>query len=286
PLVGIGESFPKNKILASVVKASEFVPQLPTVDKDFYIELLKSPSIPDRYTGAKALSFVESKYTTDVLTKKLGDDSEHIYVKLEAAATLARLNNPSGIEFIKNILNSSYLEHRLESIIILGEIKNNISCDVLRSVLNDPSQNPEIRSGAAWALGELNNKSCLNDLIDAFSNINTNIQIEATRALARLCDKFTPEILAEFSRSEKSQRPGIAWALSKTNKWSIEEVLKHTPLNDIDARQWTSYILGMSEQDKVIENIEKIKQYDQEIYFATTLLWKIISSWIYNLEEY
>lgn len=118
------------------------------------------------------------------------------------------------------------------------------------------------------------------------SNVNSNIQIEATRALARLCDQFTLEILAEFSRAEESKRPGIAWALSKTNNWSVEEVLKHTSLNDIDARQWTSYVLGMSQQEKMIEHIEKIKQYDQEIYFATTLLWKIISSWIYNLEEF
>ena len=117
----VGDSFPENKILASVVDVSESISHINTVDSDFYIDLLNSSSIPDRYTGAKALTYLDSKHVFNVLESKLKDDSEHIYVKLEAAATLSRRNNSLGLEFIKNILNSSYLEHRLESIIILGE---------------------------------------------------------------------------------------------------------------------------------------------------------------------
>ena len=47
-----------------------------------------------------------------------------------------------------------------------------------------------------------------------------------------------------------------------------------------------SYIIGMQGQERYVTEIEKLKEKDPEVYFAETLLWKIITNWIYELKEY
>jgi len=42
----------------------------------------------------------------------------------------------------------------------------------------------------------------------------------------------------------------------------------------------------MQGEEKYIKEIEKLKKKDSEVYFAVTLLWKIMTSWIYELKEY
>jgi len=124
----------------------------------------------------------------------------------------------------------------------------------------------------------------LSVLIDSFSAVDESIRIEAARALAKLASRFTGEIVKEFPRAAPDKRPGIAWALSKSGKFKLEDLLN--ALVDEDTRHWVSYILGTQDQQRYIDQIEKLKARDSEVYFAVTVLWKIMTSWVYNLEEY
>ncbi|MFO8010243.1 MAG: HEAT repeat domain-containing protein [Dehalococcoidia bacterium] len=286
PLVDIGETVRKNTILASVVEATSILPKAHQVESEFYLKQLYSSSLADRYCAAKAFSTIPVADLPKELLNKLLDESEHIYVRLEIAANLARAGDAEGIKFIRNLLSDSYLEHRLEAVIILGEIKNEEACDLLREVLKDNTQNHEIRAGAAWSLGELNNSDCIPDLIGSFLAFHPNIQIEAARALAKLCGEHTPQVLQSFLEASEEERPGIAWALSKHGKWDLNDLLSHTPQDNNDARHWASYIIGSNDKQRIISDIEKLMQLDPEMYFAVTLLWKLTSSWIYGLEEY
>jgi len=54
----------------------------------------------------------------------------------------------------------------------------------------------------------------------------------------------------------------------------------------LDSRHWVSYIIGTQGEERYIAEIEKIKDKDPEVYFAATLLWKIMTSWTYELKEY
>jgi HEAT repeat protein len=155
---------------------------------------------------------------------------------------------------------------------------------LLVSVLLDSNQHADIRAGAAWSLGELHNKLSMAALIDSFTAMYENVRVEAARALVKLASLYTPEVLYEFSSSSIEKRAGIAWALSKSGCFSIEDMLN--ALVDEDARQWVSFILGSQDQQKYIHDIELLKERDPEVYFAVTVLWKIMSSWVYNLEVY
>jgi hypothetical protein len=284
PLVKEGEKVVENQIIASVAPVSLNFSCDKSASDEHYIGLLSSTSLSMRYTATKALAFFISPQIAKALVNKLNDSNEHIYVRLEAAASLARQDDILGYEFITRCLSDEYLQNRLESVIVLAEIDKDVSCQILIDTLLDKEQHPEIRAGAAWALGELRNKSALNTLIESFAAVEENIRIEAARALGKLAQRFSSAVIQEFPRVHPSKRPGISWALSKAGRFTIRDMLDL--LVDDDARQWIAYIIGSQDQQRYIYEIEQLKIRDQEVYFAVTVLWKIMTSWIWGLDEY
>ncbi|BDI75952.1 hypothetical protein PC1C4_26740 [Paraprevotella clara] len=282
PLVKIGDKVQPNQILASVVNISQTIPDT-IVNSNFFLANLSSLILSERYAAAKALSYFNEKKVISSLLNKLTDKDEHIYVKLEVAASLCRLG-ADGYTFIRECLKDTYLQNILEAVIVLAEIKTDTANKILCNVLLDESFDPEIRAGAAWGLGEQQNKSALTSLIASFNSIDENVKIEAARALGKLTSNYSNEILSAFNIATPNEMPGIAWALTKSNSINIYHFLDN--LNSLEARQWISYIIGMQGEEKYISEIERLKNKDPEVYFAVTLLWKITTSWINGLKEY
>ncbi|MBW8049338.1 MAG: HEAT repeat domain-containing protein [Cytophagales bacterium] len=283
PLVKEGESILQNQIIASVVPVYQYFDSS-AVDQTYFISTLSSTDLSDRYAAAKALSHFKSDKSEKALLSRIEDANEHIYVKLEAAASLARFGNNKGYEFIETCLADDYAQNVLETIIVLAETKSTKSCALLGKVLQDENYAPEIRAGAAWALGEQNNKNSLSVLVKSFNSVEESIKVEAARALAKLTKKYTPDILKELDSASSMEKPGIAWALTIAQNLQLDDLLNQ--LKDLDSRQWVSYIIGKQGQEKYIKDIEELKKKDPEVYFAVTLLWKIMTSWVFELKEY
>ena len=246
--------------------------------------MLANPALSKRYAAAKALSFFTSDSVSQSLVRKLSEADEHIYVRLEAAASLARRGDQSGNTFVKACLADEYPQHRLEAVIVLSEIETEAANQLLIDTLLDNKQHPEIRAGAAWALGELRNESAMGALIDSFIAVDEDIRIEAARALAKLASRFTSDVVRQLSQNLPEVRPGIAWALSKSGRFTLQEMLD--ALIDDDSRHWVAYIVGTQDQKRFLHEIEHLKTKDPEVYFAVNVLWKIMTSWVYGLEEY
>lgn len=283
PLVKVGENISRHQILAAVTPVSQTFP-CNAVVSDYFLNNLTSSDLSERYAAAKALSVFDSQTVQETLLTKLADSNEHIYVKLEAAASLARKNIEAAYDFITTCLHDNYLQHVLEAVIVLAEIKTKQSCHLLCEILQDKDQHAEIRAGAAWSLGELNNKTALKALTQSFDAVSENIKVEAARALGKLTKVFSSEILDEFHQVSPIQRPGVAWALARSDSLRIEDLMRC--LSGDDARHWTAYIIGKQGEERYIEEIEKLKNVDPEVYFAVTVLWKIMTSWVYDLTEY
>ena len=121
-------------------------------------------------------------------------------------------------------------------------------------------------------------------LISSFEEVDESIRVEAARALAKLAIKYTPQILGEFNKVSPQALAGISWAVSKAGKFSISEI-SDLLVRD-QARHWVAYLIGTQSQDKYIHEIEQLREKDPEVYFAVTVLWKVMTSWIWGLEEY
>jgi HEAT repeat protein len=169
-------------------------------------------------------------------------------------------------------------------VIVLGEIGQRESSDVLIKTLLDTKQHPEIRAGAAWSLGELKDNNALNALVTAFDAVEKDIRVEAARAMAKLNELFSQETVKLIPASNDSQRAGISWSLSKSGNFTTHDLL--TVMNSDDARRWIAWIIGTQKEQRYISQIEELKQKDKEVYFAVTVLWKVMSSWVNGLETY
>jgi len=146
------------------------------------------------------------------------------------------------------------------------------------------AQNPEKRAGAAWSLGELRYKKALNSLVNAFNESEIGIKVEAARALVKLNEKFSAETIKLIPKTKEIERAGIAWSLSKSGNFTVKDLMQ--VMADDEARKWISWIIGTQREKDFIDQIEELKKKDEEVYFAVTVLWKILSSWIEGLDIY
>jgi HEAT repeat protein len=283
-LVGVGDRIRAGQIIASVVPVTSALPCSGAAAHFSFLQMLASPAVADRYTAAKALSHLHDSAASVALAQRMTDDREHLYVRLEAAAALARSGDAGGMAFIRQTLQGQYLEHRLETVIILGEIRTDESRQALTTVLLDQAQHPEIRAGAAWALGELQQPSSIDALVQVFLELAEPIRVEAVRALRKIATTTDTNVAAELPDARDDQRAGIAWAVSRSGRVKVDDLLPL--LVDDDARRWVAYILGTQDQQTCIGQIEQLRRRDPEVYFAVTVLWKILASWVYHLEEY
>lgn len=285
PLVKVGSTVRKNQIIASVVPVYDAPKCEKNLTEKHYLSLIKSVSLSDRYTAAKALSYFKSAESIESLAERMKDEKEHIYVRLEAASSLLKMEQTQSMPFFEKTLDDPYLQNRLECVIILAEIDKNVqSRDLLIKTLSSEKQHPEIRAGAAWALGELRNKEALEALVKAFDIVDMEIRIEAARALVKLNEKFAKDAIDLIPKGSDSQRAGISWSLSKSGNFSVADLLP--VMVDDETRKWIAWVIGTQKEEQYITQIEQLKKKDSEVYFAVTVLWKVMSSWINGLEIY
>ena len=276
-----GQTVQDNQVLASVVPVARTVPLGMTVGADHYVAELSSTNERVRFAAAKALSGFPGDKTDAALLVRTGDPADHIFVRLEAAASLTRHGRTEGWEFLTRTLKDQFAENRLEACIVLAEIDADDARAMLMAKLAEQSEHVDIRAGAAWALGEHRHAAAMRSLADAFASAPEAIRVEAARALTKLARAHRSGMVDLFQAVADGARPAVAFALRTSASATVGE-LKRAMKTD-DMRQWIAYVIGTGES---VDEIEKLKALDPQVYFAATLLWKMLTSGIYDLEEY
>jgi len=288
PQVNVGDTVEANQIVAAVVPVSTTFTCPPPVDESYFIDRLVSVNLSERYAAAKALRY--RGYTASakpLLVARMRDHDEDIYVQLESAAALAAYDDGDGWEFLENKLRSPVmtvpLETQLETVIVASEIAKVRSEQLLTEVLKDTDRDDELRAGAAWALGQFVSTTAVTALVDTFDSSPLEIKVEAARALVRIAEPQIPYLVDLLKTGNPAKRDGIAWALARTGKFNPAGLVASA---DDDLRKWTSYIIGYGKDKFVQANIEAICKADPEVYFAASVLWQILASWVSDLKEY
>lgn len=281
PQVHQGQTVQENQVLASVVPVTRAVPLGQTVGADHYVAELSSANERIRFTAGKALSGFPGDVTDAALLARMQDAADHIFIRLEVAASLVRHGRAEGWEFLARTLQDQFAENRLEACIVLAEIDADNARTMLMAKLAEQGEHVDVRAGAAWALGEHRHVAAMRSLADAFASAPEAIRVEAARALTKLARAHRSGMVDLFESVVDGARPAVAFALCKGAAATVDE-LKRAMKSD-DMRQWVAYVIGTGQS---IDEIEKLKALDPQVYFAATLLWKMLTSGIYDLEEY
>jgi len=87
-----------------------------------------------------------------------------------------------------------------------------------------------------------------------------------------------------MKHTDESKRDGISWVLARRGNFDPSAMFDGE--HNYNLRRWISYIVGRGKEKFVAEQIETIRELDQEVYFAATVLWQILGSWVHDLKEY
>lgn len=287
PQVNDGEMVETNQIVASVVPVSTKLQYPEPVSEAYFISKLASVNLSERYAAAKALRYRGYTTAKSVLVARMNDSDEDIYVQLEAAAALAAHDVPDGWEFMENKLRNSVmtvpLETQLETVIVASEIPAGRSEKLLIEVLQDSLRDDELRAGAAWALGLFVTAQSATALVDTFNSSPLEIKVEAARALLRIAEPQIPHLIDLLKRGDPAKRDGLSWVLARTGQFNPTEIVKGA---DENLRKWMSYIVGYGKDKFVQGDVEALCNADPQVYFAASVLWQIVASWVNDLREY
>jgi len=285
PLVHVGDVVREGQVLAAPVPVYAALACSQDRGPDDYVKQMDSPDMHERYAAAKALSVVWSPTARPVLERVVEDAREEAIVRLEAAATLMKQGIRAGREHIADVLSTDYDAERLEATVVLAEVGNEDAVNLLAAVLPDQEQHPDVRAGAAWALGEVGSGSAIPSLVAAFSALEPSVRADAARALSSIAHEHTDEVVKALPDASQDARAGIAWALAHTESVDIGALLDHTV--DDETRRWVAYVVGSHERGTFVAAcLERLRDKDAEVYFAATVLWQVASSWVYGLEVY
>jgi len=284
PLCQIGDTVERNQIVAAVVPVALRLECPDDVGEVFFKEKLSSSALSERYAAAKALRFRGFTQSQQTLTERLQDAEEDIYVRLEAAAALAAHGYQEGWTFLESSASSQFAQVQLETIIVLSEIQNSKSQELLISTLADTTRHEEIRAGAAWALGEFHTDEAGRALAETFDQTSLDIKVEAARALLRIAPDRIPLLVNLIKNAPPTRRDGLAWVLAKHGGFDPADIINSS--TDDNLRRWAAYILGYGKDRFLETSIESVCQCDPAVYFSASVLWQVLASWIYSLKEY
>ncbi len=287
PQVDTGDTVEANQIVASVVPVNTKLICPKAVGEAYFVERLASVNLSERYAAAKALRYRGYTKAKPVLESRMIDADEDIYVQLEAAAALAAYDDPNGWDFIENKLRSPVmtvpLETQLETVIVASEIPKPRGEQLLIEVLRDSQRDDELRAGAAWALGQFASATSATALVDTFNSSPLEIKVEAARALLRIAEPQIPHLIELLKNGDPAKRDGLSWVLARTGQFNPSDMVAGP---DENLRKWMSYIVGYGKAKFVKSDVEAICKADPEVYFAASVLWQIVASWVNDLREY
>lgn len=287
PQVTMGDTVDAQQIVASIVPVKIELQCPKPVCEDYFVNKLASVNLSERYAAAKALRYRGYTTAKSVLESRMIDADEDIYVQLEAAAALAAHDEPSGWEFMENKLRSAVmtvpLETQLETVIVVSEIPKNRSEQLLIDVLRDSQRSDELRAGAAWALGQFASHTAATALVDTFNSSPLEIKVEAARALLRIAGPQVPHLVDLLKSGEPTTRDGLSWVLARIGKFNPSDIVIGA---DEHLRKWLGYVVGYAKDKLVQSDVETLCKTDPEVYFAASMLWQILASWVNDLKEY
>ena len=163
------------------------------------IKLLSNENSEIRKVSIAALGEIKSVLALEPLIKLLSNENSEI-TKASIAA-LGKIRSEKIVEPIIEIIDNQDKMTKIKCIEILSKIKSTKAVTKLVEVLSNKDENSEVRSWAAFALGEIGDEKAVQPLANAL--MNENVMIVKNRSFWSLKKINTPEALETLKEYKK-----------------------------------------------------------------------------------
>jgi hypothetical protein len=247
PHVAPGDAFGEgDTILASALPAM-LTPSAPPSQRYDFLADLESDSAESVYAAVKALGFMpgladKSRSRLSLLREHSPDER----IRLEAAASLARLGFDEGWDSISRIVcdPEAPREYRMESALILAEMPDQRSLGLLRGLLEEESNDSELRAAGAWGLADVSANAESTGLVNHVHERDEVVAIHAILALSRLVRSDNLEGLLQKVGDDRRQSAGLVRAVLLSRLDCVPDIVRLVGASVGQRRQWLLYILA------------------------------------------
>lgn len=248
---------------------------------DYVAGLLKSREQTQRFTGVKLARLLhETRYARQARGLE-HDREEDVYVRLEAAAYMVSICGDSATALFGKYLDGVDDQTQLEAVIALADAATPDSVELLSSLLGSGDRPFYLRSAAAWSLSQIGGDKASRGLVQAFSDVDPSIREEALQGIRRIGEEALPPLLAGLSEGDDDVAAGCAESLRQRGSLpeGILEELTSQVSSTSDPR-WTVWLLGHLPRSCVSDTIVGLEESRPELYYAISVLWSFVESWI------
>jgi hypothetical protein len=260
PHVAVGDVFGDgDTILASAMPAllSPIVPKGRQYD---FLRDLEDGAAETVYAGVKALGFLP-----ELLAKskpqliKVMNSSEDGRIRLEAAASLARLGCKNGWSSIAAIVTDTSMpsELRMESALILAELPGPRSRDLLTMLLKNTSNDTELRAAAAWGLSDISMDVESSGLLAYLDDSDELVAIHAILGVSKLLKAGDLQSVLCGIDEEDRRSAGLIRAILLTRLDFVPQVVRLIGKSKGRQRQWMLYLLASHGRTACSNHIRK-----------------------------
>ncbi len=240
-----------------------------------------------RFSGVKLSRLCHMTRHRSLIIEIANDVQEDLYVRLEAVAYLASIEDISVAKLFGEYLQSPDEQIRLESVITIGEIRTNESVELLGAILHDQEREYFLRSAAAWALGNVQMVKSQELLKRAFADVRLDIREEAADALVAIGKSVLPTLLPSIEDDNEDIAAGCAEVVRQlTGDAPITLTGIAQQLQQPSPPKWLVWLAGYMDPDELQAALADPAALSPEVAYALSLLWSFSRSWITRRWEF
>lgn len=240
-----GDAFEAGDTVIASALPTLVEPTVPAQAHYDFVADLDSGDTATVYAAVKALGFLSErgKRTSQKLESIVGGDGD-VRVRLEAAASLARLGNEVGWLYLAAVARDADAipEHRMEVALILGELPTEHAADVLDELAGAKNNPAELRAAAVWSLAAMPAGRAQKVL----SYVDDDDEMTAVHAIVAASRLITEQniaaVLADLGDHRRSA--GMIRAVLRSDCNAVPIVAQFLQTAEGDRRSWLLYLLA------------------------------------------
>jgi hypothetical protein len=257
--VTVGDSFGAgDTVIASAMPGliSARAPARPQYD---FLRDLKSTQREDIYVAVKALGFLPDLKSRSIkLLIGILLTHEDPRIRLEAAASLARLDDDRGWDHLKVISSDADadLEFRMEAAFILAELPSDRAIELLSRIVATSSNAPELRAAGVWGLAGI--KGTLDTILAFASDPDETTAVHSIVGAARLIDSANIAQVLNRVADDDRESAGIVRAVLASKTDFVREALGQLQAAPVGRRrQWLLYLLAAAGEERCASTLHE-----------------------------